>query len=107
MITWKNGENKPDFGEFSISMNPEKQTTGGKGQLLSWAFFVKGTNIRKVHISIHASVALTAIPSLKFYKHYQRPFPTLSSTHQRTNAADKQAKQIEQLIKTNPSKSYK
>ena len=32
----KNGENKQGFGAFSITMKPEKQTTGGKGHLLSW-----------------------------------------------------------------------
>ena len=33
-------------------MIPETDKKGGKGQLLSWAFFVKGTFLRKVHISI-------------------------------------------------------
>ena len=42
-------------------------------------------------------MALTAIPS--FDKYYQRLFPTLSSAHQRPNTADKQAKQIEELVK--------
>ena len=55
MITQKNGENKPGFGAFSIPMNPEKQVKGGTGQLLSWAFFVKGTIIRKAHISIESA----------------------------------------------------
>ena len=50
----ENGENKPGFGAFSITMIPETDKKKGKGQLLSWAFFVKGTIIRKVHISIHA-----------------------------------------------------
>ena len=48
----KNGENKPGFGAFSITMIPETDKRGDKGQLLSWAFFMKGTIIRKVHISI-------------------------------------------------------
>jgi hypothetical protein len=48
----KNGENKPGFGAFSITMIPKTDKKGGKGQLLSWAFFVKGTILRKVRISI-------------------------------------------------------
>ena len=70
MITWKYRENKPEFGAFSITMNPEKQTMGTKRQrIIAWLdIFMKGTMTRKVHISMHSPLALLAIPS--FDKHY-------------------------------------
>ena len=73
-------------------MNPEKkQTTGAKDNCLV-GHFCEGHNFKEgTYLDSCSSLALTLIPS--FNKHYQQPFPTLSSAHQRPNTAEKTSKQ--------------
>ena len=43
----ENGENKPGFGAFSITMNPEKQTRGGQRTIAELGIFHEGHNYKE------------------------------------------------------------